>query len=175
MLQNLLVDAGIVSKVRLGPPSRVPSGRKEQKIDRICLAAVFGKLLHADCLALAQVRAVDHKRLSEKLLRRKRIERRPVRKQVRRRVHVRTRVGVKRDQRLFEAVFLIAVRRQQLRRARAGIDRHVLFDRVRQVNHAHRIPSSFPFSVSSILHAPHPKENPRRKFAPFSRPRAIYS
>ena len=138
----------IVSEIRFLPPESVPAGMKKQELRCIRRLPYRFNALHTDGLPCLQVMAVDHKGFSHKLRRRHLIQLCSLSKQMKRRVHVGSRMGGHGKQRFPKAILFVGVYDFQPRRRCAGIYRHIIGNRLRQIDHFHAISSSFLRSAS---------------------------
>ena len=127
-VERLFIEARVVAEIALTPPALVPAEIKEQKVRILGLLPVAGYVRKRNLFPFLQAAAINHKCLADKLRRREFVQRGAPRKEMCRRIHVRARVRVHLHQGFLKAVLLVSVCRNQLRRLRAGINRHILFD-----------------------------------------------
>lgn len=77
VIQDLIIHTWIISKIRLCSPALIPSQIKKQEIRLLCQGPVSPDAVHGNCISLRKVPAVDHQRLSHKLVRRELVQGRP--------------------------------------------------------------------------------------------------
>ena len=136
---DILIKRRISAEITRIVPKPAPPRIKQQEFRFIRRCAHGVDVAHRDPAAFAGIGTIHNAGPARKLLRREHIQRRCAGKDVRRRIHMRSGMGIHAQERFPEAVLLDRVRRGQPGLLRPRINRHRFADGLCQVNHLHII------------------------------------